>query len=165
MSRLMQTCILVMLSGGKAVAAVPGAAALKADILHHGAKAVVDRLVASNEWDEVSDRIASGRTEWVTLAPKLADGTDAGSSEELGIDLALALPKNPTVVLRSINDKPWREGGIIGVERVCGAPFIEDTEPRGYVADAVVAVGRVSGVTVAGKKAACLRVLGKVRAR
>ena len=163
MSRFVIALVLAVFVWGRAFAAVPDAAALRADILRHGAKAVVERLVASDGWDEVSDRIASGRTEWVTLAPKLADGTDAGPSEDLGIDLAFALPQNPTVVLRSINDKPWREGGIIGVERVCGAPFIEDTEPKGYLPEAIAAVQRVSDPALTNKKAACLAELHKIR--
>jgi hypothetical protein len=73
---------------------------------------------------------------------KLAPGTDAATSEDLGISLAHALPLAPITVLRATE----KDGPTLGVSRVCGVPFIEDTvkDIAGYIHAAQLAVGKVA---------------------
>jgi hypothetical protein len=145
-------------------AAAPSPAALQADIAQRGAKAVVADLNQHGAWEAVSNAIASGSPAWVALAPKLAPGTDAGPAEELGIDLAFALPKNPAGVLRVAGERAYTDGGLIGIARVCSAPFIEDTAPPGYLILAIRAVGHVDDPALASKKLTCLATLSRVEA-
>lgn len=76
------------------------------------------------------------------MAPLLVPGSDAGSSEDLGISLAFSLPKNARAVLAAIDPK---NGHITGADRVCGMPFIEDTvkDRAAYKRQAVSAVRSV----------------------
>jgi hypothetical protein len=130
------------------------------DIEANGAKAVVDRLWNSGDYDRLLDHIDKGTSAWVALAPKLAAGTDAGSSEGLTIALAYALPRNPEAVLAVLDPK----NAVLKPDMVCGAPFIEDTVkdmPR-YIKRAKAAVSRVKVRSLEENKAACLAALAKV---
>src|SRR6266851_2180840 len=74
-------------------------ALLRAEIGRSGARAVVGKLWDGGQWEAVMAHIDGGEGSWVALAPALEPGTDAGASEELGIALAYALPRNPMAVL------------------------------------------------------------------
>lgn len=146
--------------GSSALAAdAPSASDLRLALAQRGAKTVVAELLNQDQWDSVSDQIASGRQEWLALVPQLATGADAGPAEDLGIDLATALPKNPAAVLSIANEIAWKDAGIIGLERVCGIPFVEDTQPKSYEQRAVRAVRSVSDPTLERKKRECLAYL------
>ena len=104
---------------------------LSSEIDTKGAKEVVNRLNSSpaaangqNDWDRVTNQIWIGRSAYISLPPKLAQGTDAGTSEDLGISFAHTLPLAPIAVLRvtDLGDRP-----TLGVRRICGVPFIEGT--------------------------------------
>lgn len=143
------------------LAQAPGASAVAAEIRAHGARAVVSRLIAApakpgeSAWDRLTQEIWLGRAEYIALAPKLAEGTDAGTSEDLGISLAHALPLAPASVLRAMDLKV---DAVLGLKRVCGVPFIEDTveDLPGYVRAAKQALGKVSDAALLQAKAACL---------
>jgi 2-keto-3-deoxy-6-phosphogluconate aldolase len=134
---------------------------LTMQIDHLGAAAVARRLVANGQFDQVLRHIEAGSDAWLALAPRLAEGTDAAASEDLGIALATALPKNALGVLSVIDP---HDGPVIGVTRVCGVPFVEGTAANldAYVRHAVAAVGTID---VAGQPAlarmqrACLAAL------
>jgi hypothetical protein len=98
-----------------------------------------------------------GRAAYIALAPKLAEGTDAGTADDLGISLAHALPLSPNAVLRVIDPG----NGSIGVDVVCGVPFIEDTvkDLSGYIRKAKSRVGNVTTPELQSVKAACLEKL------
>jgi hypothetical protein len=147
-----------------AAAAAPSPAAIQAAIAQRGAKAVVADLRQQGEWQAVSHNIATGSPAWLALAPQLAPGVDAGPSEELGIDLATALPKNPTGVLQVAVEHNYTDGGPIGIGRVCSAPFIEPTGQQGYLTRAIRAVGQVTDPAVTSKKLTCLATLSRVEA-
>jgi hypothetical protein len=85
-------------------------------------------------------------------------GTDAATSEDLGISLAHALPLAPITVLRATDPK---DGPTLGVSRVCGVPFIEDTvkDIAGYIHAAQLAVGKVATPELQAVKATCLTLL------
>lgn len=101
---------------------------------------VVAELSASKNWDTLVAAIASGNTMAIAIVPRLAKGTDAGTSEDLTISLAEALPTKATgeVLLTLTPDRQ----SILSVDRVCSAPFIEDTarNQRTYKAAALKAV-------------------------
>ena len=150
-----------------AAVTVPTASALNAEIDAKGPKEVVARLSAGhpgpdeqNDWSRVTNQMALGRAAYIKLAPKLAPGTDAGTAEELEISLASALLKAPMTVLGVIDlkDEP-----LLGVSRVCGAPFIEGTitDLPGYRRRAKAAVSKVRAPELRVAKNACLTALGK----
>lgn len=87
-----------------------------------GAKTFLDSL-NEGQLDKLYSRIKNGASDWVALAPKLAEGADAANAEGLPIVLAYALPKNPAAVLSVITD----DDGLISAKKVCSMPFIEDT--------------------------------------
>lgn len=116
--------------------------------------------MSESEWDSVLTHIDSGNAAWVALVPKLAEGTDGGNSEDLGIGLAYALPKNAKAVLLVIDPN---NGPVLGVSRVCSAPFIEDTVKNipAYIKRAKVALAKVREVSLQDVKRACLAELAK----
>ncbi|RDJ98303.1 hypothetical protein DLM46_33875 [Paraburkholderia lacunae] len=116
--------------------------------------------MSESEWDSVLTHIDSGNAAWVALVPKLAAGTDGGNSEDLGIGLAYALPKNPKAVLQAIDPD---NGPVLGVSRVCSAPFIEDTvkDIPAYIKRAKVALSKVRDPSLQDVKKACLAELAK----
>jgi hypothetical protein len=85
-----------------------------------GAKAVVQQLYSSNRWETVLKKIESGDDAWLAVVEDLAEGTDAGASEDLQVTLARALPKNPGAVLKLTGTKDF-----LSLDDVCAAPFIE----------------------------------------
>ncbi len=148
-----------------AVAQIPSAAALGAEIDAKGAREVVDRLWNSpqdangeNDWSRVTEQMWKGRAAYIALAPKLAPGTDAGAAEELGISLAHALPLTPATVLRAIDPK---DGPVLGVSQVCSVPFIEDTvkDIPAYIRAAQSSVNKVTSPELQAIRAACLKQL------
>jgi hypothetical protein len=144
-------------------AQVPSAASLSAEINAKGAKEVVSRLNnaqpgadGQNEWNRVTHEMWLGLAAYIELAPKLVPGTDAGTSEDLGICLAHALPLAPITVLRAIDPK---DGPALGVSRVCSAPFIEDSvkDVPAYIRAAQQKVSAVTASELQPVKAACLK--------
>lgn len=89
----------------------------------NGAKAAVQKLIAGKrprQWESVLKKIKTGDSSWLAVAKKLADGTDAGTSEALLVALAIALPKNPSGVLQLADTQDF-----LSLKEICGAPFIE----------------------------------------
>ncbi|NIF77827.1 hypothetical protein F3J20_10510 [Paraburkholderia sp. Cy-641] len=134
--------------------------ALARQINDQGAKAVVNGM-SESEWDNVLTHIDSGSMAWIALVPKLAEGADSGNAEDLGIGLAYALPKSPRAVLKAIDPG---NGPVLGVNRVCSAPFIEDTVPDipAYVKRAKAALGKVHDRSLRDVKKACLAELARL---
>jgi hypothetical protein len=92
------------------------------------------------------------------LAPRLAPGTDAESSEDMGIVLARALPRNPSAVLGALD---LRDGPVLGPSRVCGVPFIEPSPAfvHSYTTRALAAVSGVRAPRLDDARKACLSAL------
>ncbi|MDR6492914.1 hypothetical protein J2797_002809 [Paraburkholderia terricola] len=128
-------------------------------IHNEGAKATVSAL-SESDWGNVLSHIDSGNAAWIALVPKLAEGTDGGNSEDLGIGLAYALPKNAKAVLSAIDPD---NGPVLGVSRVCSAPFIEDTvkDIPAYIKRAKLAITKVHDPSLQDVKKACLAELAK----
>ena len=144
-------------SGTATLAApAPTPASVDASIREKGAKRTIDDLVRTGRWEAVADAMDRGDTAWIMLAPRLAPGSDAGTAEDLGLSLAFALPRNPRAVLAALDPG---DGVVLGAGRICGRPFIEDTEPAGYVATTETALSRVTDPRLGRRKAMCLRAL------
>jgi len=136
---------------------------VQAEIRGHGAKPVVDRLFKTEAWWQVTRNIGAGKAEWIALAPDLAEGTDAATSETLGISLAEALPKSPHAVLAVL--ELGGDASPLVVGKVCSAPFLEDTARHQlrYKAKALHAVSAVADAHLSTVKTACLDELAKIR--
>ncbi len=136
---------------------------VQTEIRDRGAKPVVDQLFKTEAWWQVTRNIGAGKIDWIALAPDLAEGTDAATSETLGISLAEALPKSPNAVLAVLDlvsaASPLRVGNV------CSAPFLDDTarHQKLYKAAALHALSAVADPQLSTVKAACLDELAKIR--
>jgi hypothetical protein len=139
------------------------AAWIKAQIEAHGATYVVQKLLNTSAYDEAMAHIDSGRADWIALAPKLAPGTDAGTSLMLTLSLAYGLIKNPAAVLSVLDP----DENNISPQRVCGVLFIEpsDQEVVTYVRRAQSALKRVADPRLAERKSECLAALKQAAIR
>jgi hypothetical protein len=131
---------------------------VRASLEREGPAATVKRLTQARQWDAVLDSMGQGRAAWIAIAPLLAKGADAGAAEGLGIALAAGLPRAPAAVLDVLDPS---DGPVLGVSRVCHAPFIEPKpgavaryKPRALAAVRAVHVARLSSA-----RDACLRAL------
>ena len=155
----MRTLVIgALLAGSASATTVPTAASLARELHHDGAQATYARLLKTDTWDYVGDKMGQGRSDWIALAPAFATVADGAAAEDLGLGLAKSLPKNPVAVLRAID---MRDGHVIGPDRVCGIGFIEDTvkDLPGYKRAALRAVSAVTLPSLQKPRAACLRVL------
>ncbi len=131
--------------------------AISKEIERHGAKATVARLTSSRHarnWESTLQHIETGDPDWLVVAANLADGTDAGTSEELQIALAIALPRNPPGVLNLAGTQSF-----LSIRDLCGAPFIEPTDEylKHYLIDARRALQRLPyNSSIEQKKVQCL---------
>jgi hypothetical protein len=155
---LIVIALLVGATSALAGALTPGQ--IEQSIRSHGARQTVQSLERRKQFDAVLDRIATGNTAWVEIAPALAKGTDAGSAEGLTVALATALPKNPPAVLAVLDDGP-----VTGAQAVCGLPFIEpgQKEATDYLARAIPAVAAVADSPRVPRRAACLDALRRAQ--
>jgi hypothetical protein len=136
-------------------AAAPDPSEFGRNIATDGPRTVVSRLSGSGNYDEVLRHVASGDKPWVTLAPALAQGTDA--AEGLSTALAEALPRNVEGALAVLD--PARR--TISPARVCGVPFMEGTsiDIGSYVAEAKTAVSADRLERLRAARSACLAAL------
>jgi hypothetical protein len=133
---------------------------VRASLESRGAGQTVRRLQAAGQWDVVLDGIGNGEVAWIAIVPRLAQGTDAGLSETLGVALAKALPRAPAAVLDALDPK---DGPVLGPSRVCGAPFVEPTPEflAAYRPRALAAVEGVREPRLRNIRDACLAALRK----
>jgi hypothetical protein len=133
---------------------------VRASLESRGPRETVGRLQAASQWDVVLDGIGKGEVAWIALVPRLAQGTDAGLSETLGVALAKALPRAPAAVLNALDPG---DGPLLGPSRVCGAPFVEPTPDflAAYRPRALAAVEGVRDPRLRSIRDACLAALRK----
>jgi len=138
----------------------PNLPEVRASIEREGPAATVKRLTQARQWDVILDGMARGEPAWIALAPLLAQGTDSGPGEGLGIALARALPRDPAAVLHVLDPK---DGPVLGASRVCSAPFIEPQPGfvEAYRPQAIAAVEAVRGARLRSARDACLAMLRK----
>lgn len=94
--------------------------------------------VQSGEWECVMDNITNGLPEWLDLVQVLAPFTDAGTAEDLGLVLSIALQTNPTRVLALIDNRTQ----VLNVSEICSLPFYRGTreERNQYVVNVIEAL-------------------------
>jgi len=145
-----------------ATAAAPSVTDVQGMIARQGAVATVQALSADGRWDAILDRIGAGDTAWIALAPRLAPGADAGTSEGLGIALATALPAQPAAVLAVLTTAGPPS---LSPARVCSAPFIEDTaaHQHAYKAQALSALVKVTNAKLQTSLGACRAQLARIK--
>ncbi|THD62944.1 hypothetical protein [Phenylobacterium sp.] len=138
----------------------PNLPEVRASIEREGAAATVNRLNRAGQWDVILDGMANGEPAWIAIAPLLAEGTDAGPSEGLGIALAQALPRAPAAVLHVLDPK---DGPVLGASRVCSIPFVEPKPGvvEAYKPKAIAAVQAVRSPRLRWAREACLAALKK----
>lgn len=130
-------------------------AEVRALIARRGATGAVQFLDRSgnarDRWDTVLRGIATGNRVWLDLAPQIAEGTDAGTSEEYVIALSDALIGNAAGTLRL----QLAQGGV---EDFCYETGIETppAQRRAYDAAAIEAVIAVTAPDLQAAKATCL---------
>jgi hypothetical protein len=105
----------------------------------------------ANRWSSVARGIARGEPAWLELAPRIAGGTDAGTSDEFGMAVQDALVANAPGALRLISTIPMGTGAC--AENSFETPV---EQSRAYYAAAIAAVGAVTDPALATIKAACL---------
>jgi hypothetical protein len=123
-----------------------------------GPRQTIIGLDKRGQWEEILNRISSGQKAWIALVPRLRAGSDAGSSEDLTISLAAALPKNPAAVLHVIGPD---SDPVLGPSRVCGIPFIEQPKRQAalYERQVVMALKAVAAPDLMVARQKCLGVL------
>jgi hypothetical protein len=164
-ARFLWSIMFLLAHCGAALAAEEAAlsaAEIRAEIDAKGAKAVITRLssahvnaMGQSDWSRTMDQIWNGRVAYIALAPKLAQGADGKSAEDLSTALARALPAAPEAVLRVIDR---HNGPVLGVGRICGVPFAEPSskDTSGYLRAAQSAVDDVDTPRLERVRAACL---------
>jgi len=131
-------------------------ASITNDVATYGARETVVKLTKappSRDWNFVMQHAEQGESRWLAVAKQLANGTDAGTSEDLQIALAIALPKNPAGVLRLADTQSF-----LTIEDLCSAPFIEASERyiKHYLIQARRALEKTSDRAVENKRRKCL---------
>ena len=103
---------------------------------------------------ELFDGVASGASDWLTVAARLRPASDGGASSELDLAVAEALPRAPARVLRLL-PTPF------SIRDVCGVPFVEqsDSASRAYRRRALAAVAGVQDPSLGTVRDQCLREL------
>jgi hypothetical protein len=157
----MRTRLVLLLAAMLSTSVIAGGAltvnpeAILKDINENGAKATVQKLTGGKhpQWNSVLRKIESGDARWLAVTRQLAAGTDAGTSEDLQVILARALPKNPAGVLGLADSQTF-----LAIDDLCGAPFIEP-EPaylHRYLAKAQAAVKKLNDASVEEQRKKCL---------
>jgi hypothetical protein len=127
---------------------------------------VIKQFNKDGNLDTILNNISKGDKSWIELTPLIQKGTDAGSSEDLIISLAYALPRNPSAVLSILAQEDPNTNMPIQIYPVCSAPFIEP-EPHtltNYLLETIAAIEREKGKVDEKTRVRCLAELKKVQA-
>jgi hypothetical protein len=130
-----------------------------------GPRQTLSSLFAQDDrWDLLLDDIATGKTDWLSVAAELRAVSDAHASETLAMAIQEALPRNPTGVLDLIATQR------LEIAVACsgyGFGQIEDERPiseiLGLVDKRVQAVSRVRRTSLAAARDGCLTELKSLR--
>jgi hypothetical protein len=118
----------------------------------------------ASRWDRVIEKVKTGAPLWLSIAKKLVPKADAGGIIDMEVSLAVALTHNPEGVLPMLG----APGEVpLGINEVCGLPFIESTErhDREHVRRVRAALGRVTSPALTTKKAECLKIINEAGAK
>jgi hypothetical protein len=140
----------------------PSATSILFEIHKQGAKKVFTRLWESNEWDYVIKQIETGEKNWLRVATKLYEATDAGASEMLILATGVALYKAPYSVLEIA-------APVFSIENICGYPDLGDpplntkVKSLAYLDARIKTVRSLNQEEVAQHREQCLETLNKTR--
>lgn len=98
-------------------AMAPDAQEIGYNIEARGAAPVVAQLAKAGQLHAVEDSIRLGDDGWIALAPKLANGGNAGFTSGIKSALSSALVYNPAAVLHALN-----QGNNLPINDICTAP-------------------------------------------
>lgn len=110
----------------------------------------------NSRWDTVASGIAKGEPAWLALAPQIARGTDAGTSDDFGMAAQDALTTNPAGTLRLLTQIEMGAGACDenGFE-------VPAEQARAYYQAATAAVESVADPALQQIKTQCLAALRK----
>jgi hypothetical protein len=110
----------------------------------------------NSRWDTVASGIARGDPAWLALAPQIARGTDAGTSDDFGMAAQDALTTNPAGTLRLLTQVEMGVGACSenGFE-------VSAEQARAYFQTATAAVESVTDPALQQIKTQCLAELRK----
>jgi hypothetical protein len=113
----------------------------------------------NSRWATVASGIAKGDPAWLALAPQIAKGTDAGTSDDFGMAAQDALTTNPAGTLRLLTQIEMGAGA-------CGENGFEVSaeQARIYHQTAIAAVESVNDPALQQIKTECLAALRKDQA-
>lgn len=161
-ARVMALCLAAPLQAASGQTAPAGAASSQqAQQLARRLASEPPRTVVQSYGERFEAAVLShldrGEPDWIALAPELARGTDAGSSEGLSMALAYALPLQPAAVLAVLR----KDRGPLEAQRVCSIPFIEASvkDIKTYRHRAVQAVRQVQDPDLRPARDRCLQAL------
>lgn len=123
----MRTSLVLALFLGWQVAFAASTAALRApdvlvDVERRGARAVVQELCENEpRWQELLKVVSSGAPEWLDVAARLRQGSDAACSETLEIAIFFAIGNAPAETLKLLSKDRF---SVLGV---CSSNFLTDT--------------------------------------
>jgi hypothetical protein len=126
----------------------------------HGASYVVQALDKQQRYEDFVEQIGKGKSDWIALAPQIAEATDAGYTEMLIGSLAYALARNPKAVVSILAPKTV----AVSPGQVCGANFMGDLmkDYPAYIKRARRAVNGVNDARLAKQKKKCLAELERI---
>ena len=140
----------------------PSATSILFEIHKQGTKTVFTRLWNSSHWNFVIKQIETGDKNWLRVATKLYEATDAGASEMLILAAGVALDKAPYSVLETA-------APVFSVENVCGYPDLGDprfntkVKSLAYLDARIKTVRSLKQEEVALLRERCLETLNKTR--
>ncbi|WP_288475284.1 hypothetical protein [uncultured Pantoea sp.] len=110
--------------------------------------------LSDDDYDQITAYLSQGRWRWIAFYPILKQSPFLGATsfqEGLDIAMAYALPENPEMVLKFVNQS--------NVNKLCNMPFIEPTpdERERYFLQTRAALNRLTTRKEWGEK--CLAVL------
>lgn len=155
-TKILSFAILATASTQLVVAATKlSAEKISADIRARGAHDVAAHLFnEQGAYDRVMARVRTGAPEWVRVGVQLAPGTDAATAEDLSTAMALALAKNPRLVLSALDSHVFP----ISPQSVCNPPFIDETPGQilKWMREVKTALATVRAASLQDKKSECL---------
>jgi hypothetical protein len=130
--------------------------AVEASLVDNGPRATLEAYFSCENYDASAyPAIAGGSAEWVALAEKMIEHSDACYTEGIQAALGEAMRKSPRHVLRLVDKTP-----ALGADHIC-LPFISNEQPIAAQAKELQksrrAISAVRDRQLSKPRAACLR--------
>jgi hypothetical protein len=167
MKQMMIATILLMATVANAdpYLSLPSAVQLNKDMVKLGSHQVLwDRIWNSDRaLDQLITKVSSGDAEWLAIAVKLHEVSDAGADELLEMAMSRALARRPVNVLSILSSD--NEPDKFQVEAICGGGMLyisaSDAEVEKWRKKAISAVSAVDVKNLKKNRALCLKTLSE----